>query len=127
MQLDMLIFLCLAAGSFAAPISEKRDGVVYGFDVSNYQPSVDWSTAYNTGGLRFVYIKATQGTDYIDPSFSSHYEGATNAGFIRGGYHFAGGTTPASAEADYFVEHGGGWTADGITCTYSVRYNTCTV
>ncbi|KAK5625543.1 hypothetical protein RRF57_001259 [Xylaria bambusicola] len=34
-------------------------------------------------------IKATEGTTYLDPKFSSHYTGATNAGLIRGGYHFA--------------------------------------
>ena len=34
-------------------------------------------------------LQATEGTSYKDPSFSSHYGGATNAGFIRGAYHFA--------------------------------------
>ena len=82
--------------------------------MSNYQPSVDWTSAYS-GGLRFVYIKATQGTDYIDPTFSSHYDGATSAGFIRGGYHYADGTGDGSQEANYFLAHGGGWTSDGIT------------
>ncbi|KAF2099221.1 glycoside hydrolase family 25 protein [Rhizodiscina lignyota] len=88
---------------------------VQGFDVSHYQSSVDWSAAYS-GGLRFVMIKATEGTTYKDPSFSSHYEGATNAGFIRGGYHFAHpGETTGAAQAQYFFKNGGGWTADGIT------------
>lgn len=66
----------LAAGAAI----EKRQSAVYGFDVSHYQSSVDWTSAYNDGGLQFVYIKATQGTTYTDPTFSSHYEGATNAG-----------------------------------------------
>jgi GH25 family lysozyme M1 (1,4-beta-N-acetylmuramidase) len=35
---------------------EKR-AVVYGFDISHYQSSVDFNAAYNSGGLRFVYIK----------------------------------------------------------------------
>ena len=61
-------------------------------------------------------MQATEGTTYIDPSFSSHYTGATNAGFIRGGYHFAHpGATTGAAQADYFIAHGGGWSADGIT------------
>ena len=34
-------------------------------------------------------LKATEGTTFIDPRFSSHYTGATSAGLIRGGYHFA--------------------------------------
>jgi GH25 family lysozyme M1 (1,4-beta-N-acetylmuramidase) len=65
---------------------------------------------------RLTPRQATEGTTYIDPSFSTHYTGATNAGFIRGGYHFAHpGETSGAAQADYFVAHGGGWSDDGIT------------
>ncbi|KAF2721450.1 glycoside hydrolase family 25 protein [Polychaeton citri CBS 116435] len=103
----------LLSAAFAAP-SEKRAST-YGFDVSHYQSSVDWSAAYNTGGLRFVYIKATEGTTYKDPKFGTHYDGATNAGFIRGGYHFASGSSSATAQAKFFYQNGGGWTKDGIT------------
>nr|QNJ46217.1 GH25 muramidase [Clavicipitaceae sp.] len=88
---------------------------VAGFDISNYQPSVNFAKAY-ADGARFVIIKATEGTTYIDPSFSSHYTGATNAGLIRGGYHFAHpGSSTGAAQATYFLAHGGGWSKDGIT------------
>ncbi|KAH8703118.1 glycoside hydrolase family 25 protein [Talaromyces proteolyticus] len=88
---------------------------VQGFDISNYQGNIDWSGAYNSGA-RFVIIKATEGTDYIDSGFNSHYTGATNAGFIRGGYHFAHPDSSSGADqANYFLAHGGGWSADGIT------------
>lgn len=60
--------------------------------------------------------QATESTDYIDPIFNSHYTGATKAGLIRGGYHFAHpGETSGAAQADYFIAHGGGWSGDGIT------------
>ena len=53
---------------------------------------------------------------FIDPDFSSHYEGATNAGLIRGGYHFAHPDSSSGAtQAKYFLAHGGGWSSDGIT------------
>ncbi|OTA95960.1 glycoside hydrolase family 25 protein [Hypoxylon sp. CO27-5] len=88
---------------------------VTGFDISHYQSSVDFTAAYSSGA-RFVIIKATEGTTYIDPSFSSHYTGATNAGFIRGGYHFAHpGSSSGATQANYFLAHGGGWSGDGIT------------
>ncbi|KAK3954329.1 glycoside hydrolase superfamily [Pseudoneurospora amorphoporcata] len=88
---------------------------VQGFDISHWQSSVNFAGAYSSGA-RFVIIKATEGTTYIDPSFSSHYTGATNAGFIRGGYHFAHpDSSTGAAQADYFLAHGGGWSADGIT------------
>ncbi|KAI1087743.1 glycoside hydrolase family 25 protein [Rostrohypoxylon terebratum] len=88
---------------------------VPGFDVSHYQPNVDFAAAYSSGA-RFVIIKATQGTSYVDPSFNTHYTGATNAGLIRGGYHFAEPASSSGAtQATYFLSHGGGWSGDGIT------------
>ncbi|KAF9238120.1 glycoside hydrolase family 25 protein [Melanogaster broomeanus] len=86
-----------------------------GIDVSDYQPDVDWTTVVNNG-VSFAYIKATEGTSYISPSFSSQYTGATNAGLIRGGYHFAHPDESSGAtQASYFLANGGGWSADGIT------------
>ncbi|RYO75638.1 hypothetical protein DL764_010363 [Monosporascus ibericus] len=87
-----------------------------GFDISHYQ-----STPYNfdgaySSGARFVIIKATEGTTYKDPAFSSHYTGATDAGFIRGAYHFAHlDSSSGAAQAEFFLENGGGWSGDGIT------------
>ncbi|KAI0760064.1 glycoside hydrolase superfamily [Fomes fomentarius] len=78
-------FLALAAAiaaSTASPTLEKR-AAPKGIDISHYQPSVNFNTV-KANGLSFVYIKATEGTTYTDPSFSSHYVGATNAGLIRG-------------------------------------------
>lgn len=100
--------------ALAALLVARARAAVKGFDISHYQPSVDFDAAY-AAGLRFVYIKATEGTTYKDPVFSQHYKGATNANFIRGGYHFAHGDTSATTQAQYFANNGGGWTADGMT------------
>lgn len=129
MKLSISILLPCALSALAAPVDPvlealrleernateltKRDSV-QGFDISHYQGSVNYQAAYN-GGLRFAYIKATQGTTYQDPKFSDHYTGCTNAGFIRGGYHYADGTGDGSEEANFFLKHGGGWSNDGIT------------
>lgn len=96
-----------------------------GIDVSDYQPNIDWTTVANNG-IVFVYIKATEGTSYISPSFSSRYTGATNAGLIHGGYHFAyPDKSSAAMQANYFLAHGGGWSADGITLpgALDIEYN----
>ncbi|KAI9684869.1 MAG: hypothetical protein M1822_005518 [Bathelium mastoideum] len=109
----LLAFLGLIS-TFSTQDLEKRASVS-GFDISHYQADVDFTAAYNDG-LRFVMIKATESTDYIDPSFSDHYTAATDAGFIRGGYHFADpSTSSGAAQADYFIQNGGGWSGDGIT------------
>ncbi|KAI0517697.1 glycoside hydrolase family 25 protein [Xylaria bambusicola] len=106
MKACIISLLGLANGALAA---------VQGFDISHYQSSVNFAGAYNAGA-RFVIIKATEGTTYRDPKFSSHYTGATNAGLIRGGYHFAHlDVSSGATQANYFLAHGGGWSGDGIT------------
>jgi GH25 family lysozyme M1 (1,4-beta-N-acetylmuramidase) len=63
-----------------------------------------------------IISQATEGTSYQDPNFSTYYTGATDAGLIRGGYHFARPDgASGSAQASYFVSHGGGWSGDGKT------------
>ncbi|KAL6849852.1 hypothetical protein ACO1O0_009397 [Amphichorda felina] len=104
--------------SFAAALAglaSVAQAAVSGFDISGWQSSTDFAKAYAAGD-RFVYIKATEGTTYKSPMFSSQYTGATNAGFIRGAYHFAQpASSSGAAQATYFAANGGGWSADGIT------------
>ncbi|KAI7230436.1 hypothetical protein KC330_g6942 [Hortaea werneckii] len=115
MMITSAILLSFLSSAIASPTPNvKRAGEVQGFDISHYQSNVNFGSAYD-GGLRFVYIKATEGTDYTDPKFSDHYIAATNAGFIRGGYHYAHGTVSATTQANHFAENGGGWTDDGRT------------
>jgi GH25 family lysozyme M1 (1,4-beta-N-acetylmuramidase) len=90
-------------------------GQPLGLDVSNWQGGVNWPSV-KANGARFAYIKATEGTGYRSASFGAQYSGAASVGLLRGAYHFgrpdgAGG----AAQATYFVNNGGGWSADGIT------------
>jgi GH25 family lysozyme M1 (1,4-beta-N-acetylmuramidase) len=96
---------------------------VQGLDVSSHQPSVDWQQQWNMGA-RFAYVKATEGDYYptemgnevYEQTFDSQYAGARNVGMIRGAYHFAIPNWSSGADqARYFVQNGGGWSADGYT------------
>jgi len=94
-------------------------------DVSGYQGNVAWSTAY-ANGARFAYVKATEGTGYTNPYFAQQYDGSYNVGMIRGAYHFARpNISSGTTQADYFVDHGGGWSGDGKTLPGAVdlEYN----
>nr|QNJ46228.1 GH25 muramidase [Penicillium sp.] len=119
------VSLLLAAGTAYASTIQPRASGVQGFDISSYQGTVNFAGAYGAGA-RFVMIKATEGTTYIDSTFSSHYDGATSAGLIRGAYHFAHPDSSSGAtQAEYFLAHGGGWTNDGITLPgmLDIEYN----
>ncbi|MFF4173358.1 lysozyme [Streptomyces sp. NPDC001744] len=86
-----------------------------GVDVSGHQGNVAWSTLWNSG-VRWAYVKATEGTYYKNTYFTQQYNGSYNIGMIRGSYHFATpDTTTGAAQADYFVNNGGGWSKDGKT------------
>ncbi|KAF1975363.1 N,O-diacetylmuramidase [Bimuria novae-zelandiae CBS 107.79] len=87
---------------------------VQGLDISHYQNNPNLAEAHTVGLA--VYIKATEGPTYIDPKFSSHYQDATNASFLRGGYHVARlDLSPGPTQAQFFLANGGGWAADGKT------------
>ncbi|MFI5674929.1 lysozyme [Streptomyces cellulosae] len=86
-----------------------------GVDVSGHQGDVAWQTLWNSG-VRWAYTKATEGTYYRNPYFAQQYNGSYDVGMIRGAYHFATpDTTGGAAQADYFADHGGGWSKDGRT------------
>src|SRR5207245_1204465 len=88
---------------------------VEGVDVSSHQGNVAWSTLWSSG-VRFAYVKATEGTTYENPYFAQQYNGSYNVGMIRGSYHFAlPDRSSGATQADYFVNHGGGWSGDGKT------------
>ncbi|MBD2765232.1 lysozyme [Kocuria sp. cx-455] len=124
------------AGSMSLMIQANtwRPAGIMGMDVSGWQPTVNWSAEYSQGA-RFAYVKATEGTGYKSPSFASQYRGSYNVGMIRGSYHFAlPSVSSGAAQADYFVNNGGGWSADGKTLPglldieynpYSSLGNTC--
>lgn len=86
-----------------------------GMDVSSHQGAVNWTTA-RANGARFAYVKATEGTTYRNPDFAQQYNGSFNAGMIRGAYHFAlPDRSSGATQGNFFVDHGGGWSADGKT------------
>ncbi|GIL25979.1 GH25 family lysozyme [Actinocatenispora comari] len=109
-----LLVAASAALLGAAPAQAAPAGLP-GIDVSHYQGSINWSSVKGSG-IRFAYIKATEGTSVVDSAFSANYTGAYNAGVIRGAYHFARpGSSSGAAQANYFAAHGGAWSADNLT------------
>jgi GH25 family lysozyme M1 (1,4-beta-N-acetylmuramidase) len=78
---------------------------VGGLDVSHWQEPIDW---VKVGGTerRFVFMKATEGTEYVDPTFTTNRAGAHANGLAVGAYHFAkpdGRRGDAVQEAKHFA------------------------
>lgn len=88
---------------------------VEGIDVSAHQPTVDW-TRWAGEGVAFAYIKASEGSTWTNTYFAAQRKGARAVGLYTGSYHYAlPGSASGAAQAEHFVDSGGGWTADGRT------------
>ncbi|MBP3044624.1 hypothetical protein J2M54_13820 [Arthrobacter sp. zg-ZUI227] len=98
---------------------------IQGIDVSSHQLNVDWRSAWNKGS-RFAYVKATEATSYKNPYYNQQYNGSADVGMYRGAYHFAiPNVSSGASQANYFVNNGGGWSADGRTLPplLDIEYN----
>lgn len=77
---------------------------VPGIDVSYWNAGIDWPKV-RAAGPRFVYIKATEGASYSDPTFDDNWRGAKTAGLLRGAYHFFRANTDAKKQAARFIDY----------------------
>ncbi len=83
---------------------------IHGIDVSHYQGDIDWEVLRNQGTIddcpvRFVMIKATEGTTNVDDKFENNFFQAREYGFTRGAYHFYSTHSPAADQARFFIQN----------------------
>ena len=76
------------AARLAGASGTLRSTSISGFDVSHWQGTIDWTKVGGTE-RRFVFMKATDDTDYVDPTFATNRAGAHTNGLAVGAYHFA--------------------------------------
>lgn len=75
---------------------------VPGLDVSYWQSEVDWADV-RASGQRFVFLKATEGLSYTDPTFVPNWQNARSAGLLRGAYGFYHPDQDARQQARRFI------------------------
>ncbi|MCU1277479.1 MAG: putative rane protein, partial [bacterium] len=111
-----LFFASLAGCIGAAPIdvgsidSEltvcAKGPVVKGVDVSHYDGTIDWAKVHGAG-IAFAFMKATENTTFVDPTYAANFKNARANGVIAGAYHFFRPAADATAQADFFVQTAG--------------------
>ena len=77
---------------------------VHGIDVARFQGDVDWARVTRSG-IRFAYMKATEGGDLLDPKFTRNWRLAARAGLAHGAYHFYYFCTPPEVQARWFIRN----------------------
>jgi lysozyme len=83
-------------------VHKARVMPIQGIDVARYQGRIDFRAA-RADGTHFVFMKATEGKDYIDPMFYENWRKAREAGVARGAYHFMTWCSLASEQAAWFA------------------------
>ncbi|MFB9238553.1 GH25 family lysozyme [Plantactinospora siamensis] len=107
----------LRASATAATAAAPSGYTIKGIDVSSHDHTlgaIDWP-AQAAGGVSFAYVKATEGTYYVNPYFDGDNRDAKAAGILVGAYHYArpDKKDPVN-EANYFIDHAQ-WVKDSQT------------
>jgi lysozyme len=112
--LAAVLVACSSGGGLYGPVqgdNRPHSGVdrargmpIQGIDVARYQENVDFHQAFRSG-IHFVFMKATEGKDYIDPNFRVNWQRARDAGMPRGAYHFMTWCSLASEQAVWFAQN----------------------
>ncbi|MBQ6595777.1 MAG: glycoside hydrolase family 25 [Clostridia bacterium] len=79
----------------------KADHPIRGVDVSHYQGTIDWETLQEQG-IRFAYIKATEGSSYVDGMFGRNWENIARTDLRYGAYHFFSFGSSGQTQAENF-------------------------
>lgn len=81
---------------------------IHGIDISHYQGEIDWEELRHGMiegcPLRFIMIKATEGSSRLDENFNDNFYQAREYGYIRGAYHFWSNKSSAREQAYFFLK-----------------------
>jgi len=92
--------------SFNIHVSEQYS--IHGIDVSYAQGKIDWAQvrAMEENGLHisFVFVKATEGEDFVDSFFQRNWREAAKNGFVCGAYHFFRPEKSGKLQAQLFLK-----------------------
>lgn len=75
---------------------------VKGIDVSSYQGQIDWKELADEN-ISFAFIKATEGSSFVDKNFANNFEEAQKTHLAVGAYHFFSYDSAGQTQAQNFI------------------------
>ena len=106
---------------FINPWFVRESSSTLGVDVSAYQADIDME-ALKAQDIRFIYIKATEGSSSQDARFAENWENAKTAGLLSGAYHFFSYDSPGKTQAENFIQTVGPDLKGRLLPTVDVEY-----
>lgn len=82
-------------------VDEKHSTI--GVDVSSYQASINMDKLKEQN-IKFIYIKATEGSTMQDDRFAENWEKAKEADLLSGAYHFFSYDSAGKTQAENFIK-----------------------
>lgn len=76
---------------------------VRGVDVSSYQGDIDWHKL-SEQNIHFAFIKATEGSGFVDKKFSYNFSEALKTNLRVGAYHFFSYDSSGKTQAENFIK-----------------------
>lgn len=111
-QLLLIAILLLSVFIYAGPLyfgvltinhPSKKEYTIRGVDVSYYQGDIRWETLAG-GNIEFAFIKATEGSSYVDPKSAYNLEKAGETNLMVGAYHFLSYDSSGETQAENFIQ-----------------------
>ena len=78
-----------------------------GIDISEYQGTIRWDSVgvvENDFPIRFIFVRATVGTDRPDLKFADNWNAIPKRGFLRGAYHYYRPNENSAQQAQLFIK-----------------------
>ena len=96
------VFLLFWNGILQFNNPSKEQYPVRGVDVSAYQGIIDWELL-SEQDISFAFIKATEGSSFVDERFFYNYAEAQKTNLRVGAYHFFSYDSTGEAQAAHFI------------------------
>ncbi|MBR1626821.1 MAG: hypothetical protein IJ681_06725 [Bacteroidales bacterium] len=77
---------------------------VMGIDISAHQGKIDWKVVSDSK-VSFAFLKATEGADFVDKSFSDNWKKAKKENMVVGAYHFFRFSKDGRIQAKNFISN----------------------
>ncbi|KXY09297.1 glycoside hydrolase family 25 protein [Bacillus sp. FSL K6-0067] len=99
----MSVFAYLVSQGIFIPNQISADKYeIKGVDVASYQGDIDWRELEKQK-MKFAFIKATEGSSFVDKYFLKNWTNANKTGMRVGAYHFFSFDSKGETQAEQYI------------------------
>lgn len=85
--------------------SMSHTSYIHGFDMSHHQGDVDWKEVAKDPNAGYIFLKATEGANFVDRKYKHNFREAKKAGLKVGSYHFFRPNVSGEEQYNLFISN----------------------